>query len=85
MCNCQIYALRAELVGFLGAKISSMPLVPSLPANTARHVITFGTRQVEFRNFKLGQPWLIRGLIMHYPNRFVFSKIALQLQSSKIL
>ena len=45
MCNFQIYALRVQLAGFLGAKISSMCLVPSLRVNTARRVITFGTRQ----------------------------------------
>ena len=47
MCNCQIYALRVELVGFLGAKISSMCLATSLPVNTARHVIAFDTRQLK--------------------------------------
>ena len=46
MCNFQIHALRVELAGFLGAKISSIRLAPSLPVSTARHVITFSTRQV---------------------------------------
>ena len=45
MFNFQIYALRVELEGFLGEKISSMRLPYSLPVNTVRHVITFGTQQ----------------------------------------
>ena len=46
MFNFQIYALRVEFSGFLNTKISSMRFVPSLPVNTARHVITFCTRQL---------------------------------------
>ena len=44
VCTFQIF-VRMDLAGFFGARISSMRLIPSLPVNTARHVITFGTRQ----------------------------------------
>ena len=50
MCNFQIYALRVELADFSGAIISLMRLAPSLPVNTARHVITFGTRHYSRKN-----------------------------------
>ena len=45
MCTFQIFP-RTTLAGVFGARISSMGLIPSLPVNTARLVITVGTGQI---------------------------------------